>query len=60
MNLPAGTAGAIVAVSDYARNFGTNNLTITPNGSQKIGGQAASATLNVNGQAATFLYVDDT
>ena len=60
MNLPAGTAGAIVAVSDYARNFGTNNLTITPNGSQKIGGQAASATLNVNGQAATFVYVDDT
>ena len=60
MNLPAGTAGNIVAVSDYARNFATNNLTITPNGSQKIGGTAASATLNVDGQAATFVYVDDT
>ena len=24
MNLPAGSAGAIVAVSDYARNFQTN------------------------------------
>ena len=60
MNLPAGTAGAIVAVSDYARNFATHNLTISPNGSQKIGGVAADATLNVNGQAATFVYADDT
>ena len=60
MNLPAGTAGAIVAVSDYARNFATHNLSVTPNGSQKIGGIAANATLNVNGQAATFVYVDDT
>ena len=42
-NLPAGTAGSIVAFADYARNFATNNLTITPNGSQKIGGVASSA-----------------
>jgi len=60
MNLPAGSAGAIVAVSDYARNFATYNLTISPNGSEKIGGQAQDATLNVNGQAATFVYVDST
>ena len=60
MNLPAGSAGAIVAVSDYARNFATYNLTITPNGSEKIGGTASSAKLNVNGQAATFVYVDST
>jgi hypothetical protein len=60
MNLPAGSAGAIVAVSDYARNFETYNLTISPNGSEKIGGVAGSATLNVNGQAATFVYVDST
>ena len=59
-NLPAGTAGSIVAFADYARNFATNNLTITPNGSQKIGGNAASAILNVNGQASTFVYADDT
>jgi len=59
-NLPAGSAGAIVAFSDYARNFATYNLTITPNGSEKIGGTAANATLNVNGQAATFVYVDST
>ena len=60
MNLPAGSAGAIVAVSDYARNFATYNLTVSPNGSEKIGGVAADATLNVNGQAATFVYVDST
>tara|TARA_R100000084_G_scaffold109262_1_gene75091 strand:+ start:1291 stop:2760 length:1470 start_codon:yes stop_codon:yes gene_type:complete len=60
MNLPAGSAGAIVAVSDYARNFATYNLTISPNGSEKIGGTAQDATLAVNGQAATFVYVDST
>jgi len=59
-NLPAGSAGAIVAFSDYARNFGTYNLTISPNGSEKIGGVAADAKLNVDGQAATFVYVDST
>ena len=60
MNLPAGSAGAIVAVSDYARNFATYNLTISPNGSEKIGGEANDAVLDVNGQAATFVYVDST
>ena len=59
-NLPAGSAGAIVAFSDYARNFATYNLTITPNGSEKIGGESASAKLNIDGQAATFVYVDST
>ena len=59
-NLPAGSAGAIVAFSDYARNFATYNLTISPNGSEKIGGIASNVSLNVNGQAATFVYVDST
>jgi len=60
MNLPAGSAGAIVAVSDYARNFATYNFTISPNGSEKIGGIAADAVLTTSGQAATFVYVDST
>ena len=60
MNLPAGSAGAIVAVSDYARNFATYNLTISANGSEKIGGFVDDATLNVDGQSATFVYVDST
>tara|TARA_Y100000592_G_scaffold100756_1_gene182569 strand:+ start:1466 stop:2911 length:1446 start_codon:yes stop_codon:yes gene_type:complete len=60
VNLPAGSAGAIVAVADYTRTFNSNNLTISPNGSEKIGGIAADAKLTVNGQSATFVYVDGT
>ena len=59
-NLPSGTAGAIVAFADYARNFATYNLTINPNGTQKIGGVNGDTKLTVDGQAATFVYVDDT
>jgi len=59
-NLPAGSAGAIVAFSDYARNFATYNFTISPNGSEKIGGIAEDLILNVNGQALTLVYVDST
>ncbi len=59
-NLPAGSAGAIVSFSDYTRTFNTNNLTISPNGSEKIGGVANNAILNVNGQAITLVYVDAT
>ena len=60
VNLPAGSAGAIVAFADYTRTFATHNLTITPNGSNKIGGIASDAALNVNGQSATFVFVDST
>ncbi len=60
VNLPAGSAGAIVSVSDYTRTFQTNNLTVSPNGSEKIGGVAADALLSTEGQTATFVYVDAT
>jgi len=60
MNLPAGTAGNIVSVVDYTNTFQTNALTITPNGSQKIGGIASSQILTTEGQSVTFVYVDDT
>jgi hypothetical protein len=60
VNLPAGSAGAIVAFSDYTRTFQTNNLTITPNGSNKIGGNSGNATLSTEGQTATFVFVDST
>ena len=59
-NLPAGSAGAIVAFADYTRTFNTNNLTVSPNGSEKIGGIGGDAKLTVNGQSATFVYVDGT
>jgi hypothetical protein len=60
MNLPAGTAGNIVSVVDYTNTFQTNNLTISPNGSQKIGGVAATIGLSTEGQSVTLVYVDDT
>ena len=60
LNLPAGSAGNIIAVSDYARNFDTANLTINPNGSEKIGGVAQDLILSVKGQALTLIYVDGT
>ena len=60
VNLPAGSAGAIVSVSDYARTFATNALTISSNGSEKIGGETNDAILSTDGQAATLVYVDGT
>ena len=54
------SAGDIFAVSDYARTFQTNNLTVAPHSGAKIGGVAGDATLNTEGQTATFVYVDST
>ena len=60
VDLPAGSAGAIVSISDYTRTFATNNCTVAPNGSEKIGGIDQDALLEENGQSATFVYVDST
>ena len=60
VTLPAGSAGAIVSVADYTRTFQTNNLTISPDGSEKIGGVANDLVLSTEGQSATFVYVDST
>ena len=60
MNLPAGSAGAIVSVADYSATFQTHNLTVSPNGSEKIGGVNANVTLDTEGQSVTFIYVDST
>ena len=59
-NLPAGSAGAIVSFADYTRTFQTNNLTITPNGSEKIGGIASNFVALTEGQSITLVYVDAT
>ncbi len=59
-NLPAGSAGAIVSLADYAATWNSNNLTVSPNGSEKIGGVNADVTLNTQGQSVTFVYVDGT
>jgi len=60
INLPAGAAGSIVSMADYAGTWQTNNVTVSPNGSEKIGGIAKSAALAAEGQSVTFVYVDST
>jgi len=60
VTLPTGpSAGDIVAVSDYTRTWNSNNLIVGRN-SKPIGGVAADAVLVVDGQSATFVFVDDT
>ena len=60
INLPAGAAGSIVSMADYAGTWQTNKVTVSPNGAEKIGGIAQDATLNTEGQSVTFVYVDGT
>ena len=59
-NLPAGSAGAIVSFADYAGTWQTNAVTVVPNGSDKIGSVAQNATLSIEGQSVTFVFVDST
>jgi len=60
VNLPAGTAGAVVAFKDYAKTFDTNNLTLVQNGSDKIGGSTTNATITTEGIAITLVFIDST
>ena len=61
VNLPAGVAGAVVAIKDYANTFDTNAVTVSPNGSDKIGGvNTSDGTLTTEGIAVTFVFVDST
>jgi len=59
-NLPAGAAGSIVSFADYAGTWDSNALTVSPNGSEKMGGVAADVILNTEGQSVTFVYIDST
>ena len=60
VTLPAGSAGDIVSLADYAATWQTNSVTVTPNGTDKIGGVNTSVTLNTEGQSVTFVYTDST
>ncbi len=62
VDLPAGSAGAIVSVQDYNNTFDSNSLTIDPNGSEKINGGDAgeSIELNTEGRGVTLVYIDST
>ena len=59
-NLPAGSAGAIVAFRDYANTFDSNNLTVSPNGSENINGVNLDLTVNTEGESLTLVYADAT
>ncbi len=60
VNLPAGSAGAVVAFKDYAKTWDTNAVTLVQNGSDKIGGSTVNATLNTEGSAVTLVFIDST
>jgi hypothetical protein len=61
VTLPASpSAGDIVAVSDYASTAQTNNILVTPNGTDKINGVNAPYYIQTQGLAVTLVYVDAT
>jgi hypothetical protein len=49
-----------LSISDYANTAATNNITIDPNGTDKINGTNADAKITTNGVAVTLIYVDST
>ena len=60
VSLPAGTIGDEISIIDYAGTFDTNNLTVAPNGSEKIEGTAANLTVAVERAAFTLVFTDST
>ena len=60
VTLPASpSAGAVVAIKDYANTFDTNKCIINRNGS-KIGGGSNNAELQTEGIAVTLVFIDST
>ena len=57
VNLPSGSAGAIVSVQDYNNTFDSNALTITPAIGEKINGGTASESVSLatEGQGVTLV-----
>ncbi len=60
VTLPAGSAGAVVAIADYANTFDTNNCILKQNGSDKIEGSTDDFVVNQEGAAVTLVFVDST
>lgn len=58
--LPAGSVGDEVAIADYSGTSPTYNITIVPNGSEKIKGMADTFTLKTERAGVRLLYVDST
>jgi len=61
VNLPAGTAGDIIGLKDYANTWDTYAVTLNPNGAQLIGGGSSiDPTLTSEGGSTLLVYVDGT
>ena len=60
VNLPAAAVGSIVAISDYASTAASNNIIVTPNGSELINGVNDDYTISTAGLAVTLVYADAT
>ena len=60
INLPAGVAGNIVSIQDYAGTFATNNVLINANGSEKIQGNTFTYRCSTNNATVNLLYQDAT
>ena len=59
LNLPAGAAGSIVSMADYAATWDTYAVTVNANGTEKIGGLGSvPVVLDTEGQSVTLVYVD--
>tara|TARA_R100001510_G_scaffold40688_1_gene37051 strand:+ start:1309 stop:2721 length:1413 start_codon:yes stop_codon:yes gene_type:complete len=61
VNLPAGVAGAIVGLKDYAGTWNNNAVVLNANGSDKIGGgNAVDPSLEEQGGSVLLVFVDST
>ena len=60
VNLPAGSAGSMVGLVDYAGTWDSNNVTLDANSSEKIQGSTNNATLSADRGAVELVYVDST
>ena len=58
VTLPASpTVGNFLTITDYARTFANNSLTIYPNGN-KLSGNTANASLTIAGESVSLVYID--
>tara|TARA_Y100001972_G_C7628837_1_gene315587 strand:+ start:40 stop:1455 length:1416 start_codon:yes stop_codon:yes gene_type:complete len=60
VSLPAGSAGAQIALIDYAGTWDSNNCIVSANGSEKIQGATTNVTLSRDREAIQIVYVDST
>ncbi len=61
VTLPASASvGDMIKFVDYARNWGTNALTLNPNSLKFQGNTSPNPEYDTNGQAVTITYIDTT